>query len=529
MSDLSYWEKRQIENMYSYMEKAEHSADEIANLYLKASRWMSREADKIFERYMTKHNLSEEKALKLINTLNDRTSLDEMMQKLKSGDYKDERKELLVKLESGAYQSRIEHLKQLQNQLDYVMRNIYEQEKRISTAHYVDLANEAYYRTIYDMQQRAQAAFSFHHIDAKVIDAVLSSEWSGNNYSARIWKNTRILAQDLKEKLLINLLTGRTERETAEIIANKFAQGSSNARRLVRTESAYLSTEMNFQAYEDMQIKEYQFLATLDLRTSKICRSLDLKVYKVKDRKMGVNCPPMHPWCRSTTTAVVDRMYLEGRKRAARDMKTGKTILVPDNMNYEEWYEKYVKGNKAAEAEEKKIKNYSADKKQHEKYRQVLGDEVPEKLDDFQNMKYTDSERWNSMKLSFRKGSNANSPFLDLKEPMQLKHVRSVMKDMGIDYGDAKIKIDRREELMGKGLYGWTNPNLKEIQLYPDAFFNREQLVKTLGHERIHVEQVRMWGPAQTHEEALYYERGPQFSEEYWWQEYVRRTGYVNE
>lgn len=179
--------------------------------------------------------------------------------------------------------------------------------------------------------------------------------------------------------------------------------------------------------------------------------------------------------------------------------------------------------------EEKKIKNKSADKKQHEEYRKVLGDNVPEKLDDFQEMKYTGSERWNSIKFSFRKNSNANSSFTELKEPMQLKHVKSVLKDMGIDYGDAKIKIDRREELLDKGLFGWTNPNLKEIQLYPDAFLNREQLVKTLGHERVHVEQVRMWGPAKTHEDALYYEQGPRFSEEYWWQEYVRRTGYVDE
>lgn len=422
MSDLSYWEKRQVDNMYQYMEKAEHSADEIANLYLKASRWMSHEADKIFERYMKKHNLSEEEALKLINTLNDRTSLDEMMQKLKSGDYKDERKELLAKLESGAYQSRIEHLKQLQNQLDYVMKNIYEQEKRISTAHYVDLANEAYYRTIYDMQQRAQAAFSFHHIDAKVIDTVLSSKWSGSNYSSRIWKNTRILAQSLKEDLLINLLTGRTEREVAEAIANKFAQSSSNARRLVRTESAYLSAEMNFQAYEEMKIKEYQFLATLDLRTSKICRSLDLKVFKVKDRKTGVNCPPMHPWCRSTTTPVVDRKYLDGRKRAARDMKTGKTIYVPNDMNYEEWYEKYVKGNTHAETEEKKKKNYSADRKQYEKYRQILGDDVPEKLDDFQNMKYTDNEQWKYTKLDYQRRMEL------IKHPeLQLPNAESVV------------------------------------------------------------------------------------------------------
>lgn len=98
---------------------------------------------------------------------------------------------------------------------------------------------------------------------------------------------------------------------------------------------------------------------------------------------------------------------------------------------------------------------------------------------------------------------------------------------MGIDYGGTKITIDRREELIGKPYFGWTNPNLKEVQLYPSAFINREQLVKTLGHERIHMEQVKMWGPATTNEESLYYEQGPRISEDYWWSEYLRRTGYA--
>lgn len=403
MSKLSYWERRQVENMYHYMEKAEDAADQISKLYLKASRWMSLEADEIFERYMTKHNLSEAEARKLLNTLQDKTSIDEMIQKLKLGDYNGKKEELIAKLESPAYHSRIERLKQLQNQLDYVMRDIYNQEKTISTSHYVDLANEAYYRTIYDMQQRAQAAFSFNYIDQKVIDSVINSKWSGKNYSNRIWSNTKALAQDIKEELLINLVTGRTEREVANILANKFAQGASNARRLVRTESAYLSTELNFKAYKDMGVNEYQFLATLDLRTSEICRKMDLMFFKVKDRKVGLNCPPMHPWCRSTTVPVVDRKYLEGKRRAARDPKTGKIIYVPRDMAYDEWYKKYVKGDAQAELEEEKVKNQSSDRKQYDRYHEVLGEDAPKSFAEFQDMKYNNTDRWRFAQLDYKR------------------------------------------------------------------------------------------------------------------------------
>lgn len=524
----SYWERRAASDMFEYMQSAEKTADQIAKVYLKASRYLSFEADDIFDKYKGKYGLSEQEAMRLINTMQDKTSINELLEKLRSEKDNEKKQELLKQLEAPAYQARLERLQQLQNQIDYIMRNVYEQERNFNTSHYIDLANEAYYKGIFNIQQHTGIGFSFNYVDAKTIDRIINSRWSGINYSDRIWKNTQALAQDLKEELLINLVTGRTNGETADIINEKYAAGASAARRLIRTESNYVASELNFKAYEECGIEKYCYVAILDLRTSKICRELDRKIFKTSDKMQGVNAPPMHPWCRSTTIGVITEELLNQLTRTTRNPATGEIVKIPASMSYQDWYNKYVKGKPEAELEEKKIKNCSSDKRQHKKYREILGDEVPEKLDDFQRMKYTESEKWNAIKLSFRKNSNANTSFAELKEPMQLKHVKKVLSDMGIDFGNTKIKIDRRYELLGKGLYGWTNPNLKEIQLYPDAFTDREQLVKTLGHERIHVEQVRVWGIAKTHEDAIYYEKGPEFSEEYWWKEYVRRTGYVN-
>ena len=56
-------------------------------------------------------------------------------------------------------------------------------------------------------------------------------------------------------------------------------------------------------------------MAKIDKKTSKICHSLNSKVFKVKDMIFGVNAPPMHPWCRSTTVPHVgnwrDRFFTE--------------------------------------------------------------------------------------------------------------------------------------------------------------------------------------------------------------------------
>lgn len=403
MKSSDYWEMRQVQDAFNVFQKAEDTADQIATLYLKASRHLSLQADTVFEKFQTKYGLSETEARRLINTLQDKTSLDELLQKLRNGDKDQAKKDLLSHLEAPAYQARLERLRQVQNQLDMIMRNVYQQEKSFNTSFYTDLANESYYRSIYNIQQRADAAFSFEHVSAKMIDRVINSHWSGKNYSERIWGNAQALAEDLKEELLINLVTGRTNREATEIIANKFAQGSSNARRLVRTESNYVSTELNFKAYEECGIEEYQYLATLDLRTSKICQELDGNIYPVKERQIGKNCPPMHPWCRSTTISVVDRSLIEKMQRFAIDPATGKRIKVPRSMTYQQWYDKYVRGKPEVELEEKMIRNRISDRTQYQKYREILGKDVPETLDDFQRMKYNESEKWKYTKLDYRR------------------------------------------------------------------------------------------------------------------------------
>lgn len=343
--------------MFEYMQSAEDTADEIAKLYQKSSGYLSAELDKIFERYKRKHHLTDAEAYRLLNSLHDKTSLDELKEALWAGEGIE--KDILAELESPAYQARLERLQQLQNQLDLTMREVYKQEKARNTSHYVDLANEAYYRSIFDIQRRTGLGFSFSSIDSAVIDKVINSKWSGANYSARIWHNTQALAQDLKEELLVNLVTGRTDRETAKIIGNKFQQGASNSRRLVRTESCNLANQMEMQSYEECGIEKYRFVATLDLKTSAVCRKLDGKVFPVSEQQPGVNCPPMHPWCRSTTICLIDGMDMANMKRRARDPVTGKTNTVPADMTYQQWYEKNVKGNADAEAKEKELKRRS--------------------------------------------------------------------------------------------------------------------------------------------------------------------------
>lgn len=437
MSKNSYWEKRKVQDMFCFMEQSEKRAEELSQLYLKASRYISVESEQIFEKYKTKHGLTDESARVLLNTLQDKTSLDQLKEALRSGKSDKTKAELLALLESPAYQARLERLKQLQNQLDMVMNQVYQQEKAVNTNHYLDLANEAYYRSIFQVQQQTGLAFSFNLIDSKVIDRILDSKWSGENYSARIWKNTNALAQNLKEELLFNLITGRTERETAEIIANKYAVGAGKARRLVRTESCFVSCQMDMEGYKECGLERYRFLATLDLVTSDICRSLDGKVFLVSEQIPGVNCPPMHPWCRSTTIVIISDGELRYLQRRARDPETGKTRTLPANMTYEQWYKKHVKGHPEAEINENSIKYRAQDRKQYSRYKKLLGSNAPDNLEDFQKIKYNKDGSFEQLQeayrnekkvVSFKEKLKNGEVNLTIKSQKQQEHIQGTKK-----------------------------------------------------------------------------------------------------
>lgn len=90
---------------------------------------------------------------------------------------------------------------------------------------------------------------------------------------------------------------------------------------------------------EKLGTKQYEILATLDRRTSDICRHLDGKVFNVSDFQSGITAPPFHCWCRSCIIPHVKK--LTGSKRAARG-DDGKTYYIDGSMKYNDWKQVFV-------------------------------------------------------------------------------------------------------------------------------------------------------------------------------------------
>jgi hypothetical protein len=87
-----------------------------------------------------------------------------------------------------------------------------------------------------------------------------------------------------------------------------------------------------------------------------------------------------------------------------------------------------------------------------------------------------------------------------------------------------KIKIRRDPEMLDPNFpFLGNTPDAKTIELYPKAFTNKDELIKTLGHERIHVYQRKVFGTLDS-TQLLKMERAAELSEESWIR-YARMKG----
>ena len=260
----------------------------------------------------------------------------------------------MQELENASSKFHISRLEALQIQTQNSLETMFAQQMGTMKKALSDVYASGYYHTAYAVQQGFGLGWDIAGLDQAQIEKVLSKPWAvdGYNFSTRIWNSKTKLIGEVHNELSKNLLTGADPQKAIDSLAKKMGTSKSNAGRLVMTEQAYFSSAAQKDCFNDLDVEEYEIVATLDSHTSDICRSLDGKVFKMSDYKPGVTAPPLHVYCRSTTAPHFKDNFDAG-ERAARGAD-GKTYYVPDDVTYSEWKKAFVDGDKSGFAEVQK-------------------------------------------------------------------------------------------------------------------------------------------------------------------------------
>lgn len=174
---------------------------------------------------------------------------------------------------------------------------------------------------------------------AQVVAAVRSSPLvfpDGNgvamlNPFIKGWEANQI--KKVEDIIRTGFILGRTNNQITQDIAGKGGYLDNQVRQSIKTmvrtatnHTSNLARQATFDDNDDL-VKGYEWVSTLDNRTSSTCKGLDGKIFKNSDKDKRY--PPAHPNCRSSTAPVLDERYRlddSVNTRASRGVEGGQQV-----------------------------------------------------------------------------------------------------------------------------------------------------------------------------------------------------------
>lgn len=426
LTSKEYWEARQEKAILEAEKTAYKTAKALKKEYEQAAREVQKDVDAFIGKYAEDGTLSKQIINKRLTPQELRQFKDRLKTYYKQSsslrsdpDYKKQLLKMLTR-------SQVSRVEALQTDTRAKLEVLYTKVDTGLRASMETVYQDAYYRTIFDQQQAIGQGTPFDALTKQKVSTAVTARWFDENFSERIWsKNGHKdqLLRSLNTTFVQGAVSGWHPTKIAREMEKDFegaydSPGRKNLVRLARTELNFISNQGTMEAYEKQGILEqYQYLATLDHRTSEDCQDLDLKVFDLKEAVVGINYPPVHPNCRSTTTPYIAKQAAEkimsGARRIARDPVTNKSYYVPANMSYAEWRKSLTEdqgrmliGRQRMPGDKEQFKDYktflSGAKKEYGDTAVKLFDGFPTRFEDFQAMKYLDPDRWEIYKENRR-------------------------------------------------------------------------------------------------------------------------------
>ena len=356
MKSSAYWQRRFEELEAALLQKGErYNADEVERQFHLTMAEIEKEIARWYQRLGDNNEISAADARKLLSRDELKEfhwTVEEYIKRGRESNYTDKWKKQLENASAKVHITRFEAMKlQLQQQLEVLYGNQVDGLDKLMK----DIYTEGFRRSAFTIDTGMGVHYDLSAVNSQRLDTIVKNPWvaDGKNFSDRLWRDKEKLAFNLQQEMQNAVARGDKFDRAVKNIAQRMNVAKSSAARLVMTESAFISGKAQRDCFAELGVEEYEFVATLDRKTSETCRAHDGKVYKVKDYKPGTNAPPMHCWCRSCIVPYFgDDEGISG-ERAARDPDTGKRVMVPADMTYPEWEKKYV--NMAAGAQKQNL------------------------------------------------------------------------------------------------------------------------------------------------------------------------------
>lgn len=326
MKHKDYWRKR-----FEQLEEAQNNKSvkyylELEKQYKLAMNSIEKDILSWYNRFTESEGISLLEAKKLLNTRELEEFKWSVEEYIKYGKENAINQKWMKELENASARVHITRLEALKLQIQQQVEVLYGNELDGIDKLMRDIYTSGYYHTAFNVQQGVNVGWSLMSLDTNRINKIISKPWAtdGLNFSERIWgKHRHALVNELHTKLTQSIIRGENPKNLVNDFAKRFNVSKSQTKNLIMTESAFFASASRKDCFSDLDVEKYEIIATLDLRTSNICRELDGKIFDMKDYQVGITAPPFHCRCRTTTAPWFED---EEGYRAARD-ENGKHIM----------------------------------------------------------------------------------------------------------------------------------------------------------------------------------------------------------
>lgn len=274
MKNSEYWEKRALLIENENYKNTMYHVQKMQEQYETAKENIQKEIDKFYKDFAINNQVQILDAKRILNN-NELKEFKTTLRQYKKMVENDVEGKLKEKIMNISVKQRITRLQSLQDKIDIILEQLQNNSNVEINNTFFETLENTYYKNIYEVEKNEHIHTDFTLMNQKTADSILTYNWSGVTYSDRIWRNQIELRQKLKDSLNKNFIQGNSIGELAAEISKAIDTDYKNCVRLMRTEVNYINNKASIQAYKEKGIKQYIFVAVLDLRTSKVCSEMD--------------------------------------------------------------------------------------------------------------------------------------------------------------------------------------------------------------------------------------------------------------
>lgn len=296
---FSYWKKRELANQLNQIKDEKVTIANMEDNFNNALEDIEQQINVFYERYAKSQGISIEEALKRVSEHDVKAFEKKAKEYVKKKDFSPEANAQL-KLYNATM--RINRLELLKAELNLHLTDLTVKNSDLIEKHLEKLANSEYARQsgILDTKLR---------FSKEGVKAIVNSDYKYGNFSKNIWTNQEALMGNIATMLRRSIIQGANPTDMIGRLRSQFNVSKHEAKRLLVTEASRVQGDVQLDAIEQAGYDEYIYIS--EPTACDICKQLDGKHFKIKDREVGVNFYPMHPYCKCSSAAYFDSEQLE--------------------------------------------------------------------------------------------------------------------------------------------------------------------------------------------------------------------------